>query len=235
MSTSPTMKDLADWLREITAFPLAVRASDERRAELTALETYAVTLETEDGKLNVICDRELPPELQNAVDMSQIEQTVLGAARLAAMPTIAEARQTGGKQSVSFRVPLHLDGLTRNELAAAIWGVCKAHEFLALQLNAFKEIETMSAEMETLAAEEEAPPAEAAGPAPAAEAPPAEAAAPALEPTPAPPPPPAPAPAPPPPAPAAPAAPAGRFCPSCGKEARPEHRFCVGCGTPLEG
>lgn len=210
MSKSPTMQDLADWLREITAFPLAVRASDERRAELTALETYAVTLETEDGRLNVICDRELPSELQNAVAMSQLEQTVLGAARLAAMPTIAEARQVGGKQSVSFRASLHLDGLTRNELAAAIWGVCKAHEFLAMQLNAFKEIETMSAEMETLAAEEEAPS--------------AEAAAPAAEPSPAPPPP---SPTPP--------APAGRFCPSCGRQVKPEHRFCIACGSPLEG
>jgi len=210
MSTSPTMQDLADWLREITAFPLVVRASDERRADLTVFETYAVTLETEDGKLNVICDRELPSELQNAVDMSQIEQTVLGVARVAAMPTIAEARQAGGKQSVSFRVPLHMDGLTRNEVAAAIWGVCKAQELLALQLSAFKEIETMSAEMEALAAEEEAPP--------------AEAAAPAAEPSP-PPTPPSPT----------PPAPAGRFCPSCGGQAKPEHRFCIACGSPLEG
>ena len=41
---------------------------------------------------------------------------------------------------------------------------------------------------------------------------------------------------PPPPEPAsAEAAPAGRFCPSCGRQAKPEHRFCIGCGTPLEG
>jgi hypothetical protein len=214
MSMQPTLQDIVGWVREIDAFAVTVGASDERRAQLTVFGTYPVTLDAEGSTLNVTCALGLAAEIQNVLAMPQLEQAALGVARLAAMPTLAETKETDGKQWVSFRVPLHLDGLTRNELAIAVWGVSKAQELLALQLNGFKELEAISSELEASEVKEEAPP-------------PREAPPPAVEPEPAPPPPPTPA--------APPAAPAGRFCPNCGKQAKPQQRFCIGCGAPLEG
>jgi len=205
MSMQPSTQDIGQWLREITAFAVSVGASDEKRTSLTAFGTYSVTLEAEDGRLNVTCGRELPAEVQNVLDMSRLAQAASNGARSAAMPTLAETSQAVGKQWVTFRAPLHLEGLTRNELAAAIWEVCKAQEFLAVQLNAYKELEAMSARMTALEVEAEAPPAEPAPPPP----------------TPTPPP--------------AAAAPAAVFCPNCGRQAKPQQRFCTGCGAPLEG
>jgi cell division septation protein DedD len=231
MSTQPTLQEIVAWAREITSFAVTVGANDERRAELTVFDTHPATLDAEGSTLNVTCALGLAAELQNVLGIPQLEQAALAAAKSAATPTLAETKQIDGNQWVSFRVPLHLDGLTRNELAAAIWGVWKAQELLALQLNGFKELEAISSELESIEAEEE-------------ESPPQEAPPPATEPSPAPPPetpasPPeaAPAPAPQPAAvsetPPTPT-PAPRFCPSCGKEAKPGQRFCIGCGTSLE-
>jgi hypothetical protein len=224
------MQDIREWLREITAFTVAVGASDEKRTELTVSESYPVTLEAADRTLSVTSERELPPEVQGVVDMSQLKEAAFGQARAAAMPTLSETKEVGGKQWASFRIPLHLDGLTRNELATAIWEVWKAQEMLVSQIEGFKELETLSAELEGLEAEAEPPLPEA----PPAEVAPPTAPAAAAEPQPAPPPAPAPpeavpAEAAPPP----PTSPAGRFCPKCGKQAKPEQRFCIGCGAPV--
>jgi hypothetical protein len=209
MSMRPTLEDITTWLTDIDAFALVVGVSDEKRAEITVSEAYPMTLEAADATLAVTCDRELPPEVQGVVDMAQLKQAAFGQARSAAMPTLSETKEVGGKQWASFRIPLHLDGLTRNELASAIWEVWKAQEMLVSQIEGFKEFEALSAELESLEAEAETPP----------EAPPAEAAPPtapaaAAEPQP---------------------APTGRFCSKCGKQAKPDQRFCIGCGASMEG
>ncbi len=228
------MENIGEWLREITAFALAVGASDEKHTEITVLEIYPMTLEVADGTLAVTCDRELPPEVQGVVDMAQLKQAVFGQARSAAMPALHEAREVSGRQWVRFQIPLYLDGLTRNELATAIWEVWKAQELLALQINGFKELSSLASEMEALEVGEEAP--SEAVPAPSETAPPPEPEAP-REPEAAQPPEAAPAPEPP----SAPeparteAVPAGRFCTKCGEQAKPDQRFCIGCGSPLEG
>lgn len=206
MTGNPIMRDLGQWLGQITAFPVVVKSSADRRAELTVADEYPVIIEETEGTLNVTCARELPADLQGIMEMSHLEQAALGQARASATPVVSKTEEIGGKQRVSFRFPLRLDGLTDNELTAAIWGAWKAQELLAIQLSTFKELEAVSGRMEALAAGEQAP-------------------SPAVEP--------GPAPSQPPTAEAVPT-PAGRFCPSCGKQAKPEHRFCIGCGGPLE-
>jgi hypothetical protein len=215
MSELPSMQDISEWLKGISAFPIAVGASDEKHIQLTVFESCSATLAAADTTLTLTSDRELPPEVQGVVDMAQLEAAAKGQARSAAMPTLSEAREVRGKQWASFRIPLCLDGLTRNELANAIWEVSKAQELLAFQINGLKELEALSTELASLEAEAET--------ATEAEASAKETAAPTPEPAPAPPPG-----GPPPPT------PARRFCSSCGREAKPGQRFCIGCGTSLE-
>jgi hypothetical protein len=195
------MKEIGEWLKEITAFPIAVGASDEKRIELTAFGAYPVAIEEVDGTVNVTCERELPEQVQGAIDMAELEQAAIGQARSAAIPALPNSKEIGGKQWVGFRLPLHLDGLTRNELATAIWGAWKAQELLALEILAYKELGSLSSKLD-------APPEETQAASEGLAVPP--------EPTP-------------------PPAPAGLFCPKCGKQAKPDQRFCIGCGTSLEG
>jgi len=166
MADNPTMQTITQWLASLDAFRLAVGATSENRTELTVFDIYPVTVEARDGRLDVVCDRELPAEVLNAVDMSQLEKGVFSQARSAAMPALGEARQVGGNQWVTFRVPLYLEGLTRNELAMAIWAVWKAQELLALDIFAFKQLEALTSEVGTPPAEEAPSPAAEPTPAP---------------------------------------------------------------------
>lgn len=219
MNNRPTMKEMSEWLREITAFGVTVVTSDEKRTELTVSDAYAVVLEDADGMLNVTCEGELPPEIQGVVEMAHLEQAAMGQARSAATPALCEAKDVGGKQWVGFRFPLHLDGLTRNELTTAIWGAWKAQELLAMEILAFKQFDALSSKLAMPEAGMETPQEAAARP---PDAPPS------TEPA-------TPEPAPAPTPEAAPPSPARRFCSSCGRETKPGQRFCIGCGTPLEG
>jgi hypothetical protein len=218
-----TIEEIAAWVAEIETPTIAIGMRDGDRIELTANDSYPVVIEAANERLSVISERELPPEVQGVAEFAHLQQAVLGQARAAALPTVGETRIVNDRQWASFRVPLNLQRITPNELAAAVWAVWKAQELLAVELHTYKQLTELAARLDA-----ERPP-EVGIPegilteltpkvpsAPQAAGPPA-----------------APSPAPSPPPPPAPIA-GGVFCAECGRQARPGARFCNGCGAPLE-
>jgi hypothetical protein len=229
MEAYPTMQEIAGWLGQVRVPAVSVGAIGERRIDLTVGGTLEMTVEAAGDSLTVSSDCELPGEIQGVLDMPRLEEVAGSAARSSALPMSAAAREAGAGQRVAFAVPLFLDGLTRNELASAVWGVWNVHDLLVRQIMGYKQIEAISAEMKALQ-EKEAEPVEA-----AAEAVQAEEAVPVVAEetllTVAPPDPDAEA--------AVVAeqsdATSDVFCRNCGQKMRPAARFCKACGANLEG
>jgi hypothetical protein len=223
------MQEIAGWLGQVRVPAVSVGAIGERRIDLTVGGTLEMTVEAAGNALTVSSDCELPGEIQGVLDMPRLEEVAGSAARSSALPMSAAARQTGAGQQVAFAVPLFPDGLTRNELASAVWGVWNAHDLLVRQIMGYKQIEAISAEMKALQ-EEEAEPVEA-----AAEAVQAEEAVPVVAEetllTVAPPDPDAEA------AVVAEQSDASSdvFCRNCGQQMRSDARFCRSCGANLKG
>ncbi len=157
------MQEIAGWLGQVRVPAVSVGAIGETRIDLTVGGTLEMTVEAVGNALTVSSDCELPGEIQGALDMTRLEEVAGSAARSSALPMNAAAREAGAGQQVAFAVPLFLDGLTRNELASAVWGVWNVHDRLVRQIMGYKQIEAISAEMKALQ-EEEAEPVEAAGP-----------------------------------------------------------------------
>lgn len=136
------------------------------------------------------------------------------------------------RPTVEVVVTLHGDGFTKQGFLTALMEIEKLRKIVSLEVETMGLALGMMSEMQSrvggIVAEAEelaSQAAKAAEELPASAAPAEAPSAPAAEP--------GPAPAPPPTAEAAPT-PAGRFCPSCGRQAKAEHRFCIGCGSPLE-
>ncbi len=227
MEAYPTMQEIAGWLGQVRVPAVSVGAIGERRIDLTVGGTLEMTVEAAGNALTVSSDCELPGEIQGVLEKTRLEEAASSAARSSALPMSAVARQAGAGQQVAFAVPLFLDGLTRNELASAVWGVWNAHDLLVRQIMGYKQIEAISAEMKALQ-EEEAEPVEAAAGPPDAPAPvvaegtllavtppdpDAEAAVVAEQPE----------------------AGSGVFCRNCGQQMRSDARFCRSCGANLKG
>jgi hypothetical protein len=158
------MQEIAGWLGQVRVPAVSVGTIGDTRIDLTVGGTLEMTVEAVGNALTVSSDCELPGEIQGALDMTRLEEVAGSAARSAALPMSAAARETGAGQQVGFVVPLFLDGFTRNELASAVWGVWNAHDRLVRQIMGYKQIEAITAEMKALQ-EEEAEPVEAtAGP-----------------------------------------------------------------------
>ena len=227
MEAYPTMQEIAGWLGQVRVPAVSVGAIGERRIDLTVGGTLEMTVEAAGNALTVSSDCELPGEIQGVLDMPRLEDVAGSAARSSALPMSAAARQTGAGQQVAFAVPLFLDGLTRNELASAVWGVWNVHDLLVRQIMGYKQIEAISAEMKALQ-EEEAEPIEAAAGPPETTAPVEHVVAPpAAEPS----------------QPQAETAVVAEqsdassdvFCRNCGQQMRSDARFCRSCGANLKG
>ncbi|MDI6858701.1 MAG: zinc-ribbon domain-containing protein [Dehalococcoidia bacterium] len=202
-----TIQEIAGWLGQVRVPAVSVGVIGERSVNFTVGGALEMTVEAAGDTLSVSGERALPDEAQAALASVRLEDVVASIARAAAVPMTASTQQSGAKQRVAFTAPLFADGLTRNELASAVWCVWNAHDLLVRQIESYRQIEAISAEMQALREQEaEAPAAADVGPEALAGADVA----------------------------GAPDA-VTLFCPRCGNRVRPGARFCNKCGGALEG
>lgn len=207
------MQEIAGWLGQVRVPAVSVGVIGERSVNFTVGGALEMTVEAAGNTLSVSGERTLPDEAQAALGSVRLEEVAESVARAAAVPMTASMRQSGATQGVAFTAPLFADGLTRNELASAVWSVWNAHALLVRQIESYRQIEAISAEMRTLREQEAEGAAEAEAPAAADVGPEALAGADVA---------------------GAPDA-VTLFCPRCGNRVRPGARFCNKCGGALEG
>jgi len=210
MEENLTMREIARWLGQMRVPPVSVGVMGESSLNLTVDGALEMTVAAAGNTLSVSGERALPDGSKAALASVRLEEVATSVARAAAVPMTASTLQSGATQRVVFTAPLFADGLTPNELASAVWCVWNAHDLLLRQIESYRQIEAISAEMQTLR-EQEAEPAESETPAPRDTAPEASAGGEAVD---------------------APDA-AVLFCPQCGNQVRPGARFCNKCGGAL--